>query len=375
MITGGAGFIGSHLADFLLHKGHEIIVFDSLDPQVHHGRNLPPDYLSKQVKFIHGDVRNSEQLAESLQDIDVVYHLAAAVGVAQSMYQVQKFIDVNSHGTANLLDVLINKPNHVKKLIVASSMSIYGEGSYNCPTCKKIVNPKVRQFVTEKTKDWEYSCPICQNKLIPFPTRENKPADCSTVYALSKKEQEDLCMMIGKTYGLNTTVLRFFGTYGSRQALSNPYTGVCAIFSTALLSNNRPIVYEDGNQSRDLIHVKDIVQALNLSMERSESKHEIFNVGTGKSVSISEVATILSNALGKKIHPEISYKFRSGDVRHICADISKISEKLGFKPQYSFSEGISELIPWIKEKFILNGGNIVDNSVKAKLELEKKGLI
>ena len=359
----------------MLNKGHEISVFDSLDPQVHHGCKIPPKYLSKNVKFIQGDVRNAEQLIECLQDIDVVYHLAAAVGVAQSMYQVQRFIDVNSHGTANLLDVLINKPNNVKKLIVASSMSVYGEGSYKCLLCHNIVNPKVRQFAPKKTNGWEYLCPTCLNTLNPIPTNEDKPIDCSTVYALSKKEQEDLCLMVGKTYGLDTTALRFFGTYGSRQALSNPYTGVCAIFSTALLSNNSPIVYEDGKQSRDLIHVSDICQALTLSMERSESKHEVFNVGTGKSVSISEVAKIVSHSLGKNILPEISNKFRAGDVRHICADISKISEKLGFSPQYSFSEGISELIPWIKEQFVNNKENIVDNSVKAKLELEKKGLL
>lgn len=370
LVIGGAGFIGSHLVDDLLNFNHKITVYDVLEPQVHGNLTEPPKYLAKNIRFIKNDIRNREVLEEALKDIEVVFHLAAMVGVGQSMYEIAKYYDVNVTGTAQLLDLLINKQNDVKKLIVASSMSTYGEGRYICGKCNK-VNPKLRESTQLKNGDWELNCPNCGEKINPLPTDEDKAQDCTSIYALTKKEQEKMCLLIGETYGINTTALRLFNVYGSRQALSNPYTGVCAIFSSNLLCGNPPIIYEDGNQNRDFIHVKDVCQAFRLSMEKEEAKNEVFNVGTGNPVSIKQVAEILARYINPKIAPIINNKFRPGDIRHCFADISKITSKLGFKPKYTFAEGMRELIEWVK----LQEGKVVDKAHLAKKELEEKGLL
>jgi dTDP-L-rhamnose 4-epimerase len=372
LVTGGAGFIGSHLVDALLKHDHHVTVLDNLDPQVHKKIGKVPPYLAKNIRFIHGDIRNPDVLAEILPEIEVVYHLAASVGIAQSMYMPHKFYDNNVTGTANLLDSIINSENSVSKFVLASSMSIYGEGSYNCPE-HAVVEPLLRQKAPVDNTQWELKCPVCQSTLIPIPTSESKTPHCSTIYSLTKKDQEDMVMMLGKTYGINTTALRFFGTYGPRQALSNPYTGVCAIFSTSLLSGNSPLIYEDGHQSRDLIYVSDIVQALLLSMGHPSAKGEIFNVGTGKPVSILEVANILGKKINPNLKTNITNEFRAGDVRHIIADVTKIKAKLGFLPKYTFETGSDKLLEWVIEQ---NKNNqIEDNSKMAKNLLQKKGLI
>ena len=301
-----------------------------------------------------------------------MYHLAASVGVAQSMYMPHKFYDNNVTGTANLLDVIINSENSISKIVLASSMSIYGEGSYKCPKHDE-VEPSIRQKAPVDNNHWELKCPMCQSSLIPIPTLESKTPHCSTIYSLTKKDQEDMVMMLGKTYGIDTTSLRFFGTYGPRQALSNPYTGVCSIFSTSLLSGNSPLLYEDGHQTRDLIYVSDIVQALLLSMDHSSAKGEIFNVGTGKPVSILQVANILGKKINPNLEANITYDFRAGDVRHIIADITKIKTKLGFLPKYTFETGIENLIEWVMEQH--KDKQIEDRSKMAKRLLQKKGLI
>jgi dTDP-L-rhamnose 4-epimerase len=372
LITGGAGFIGSHLVDALLAKGHEIIVFDNLEPQVHGNQVNPPEYLAKNITFIKGDIRNHDDLHNAIKDCEVVYHLAARVGVTQSMYQIADFVDVNSRGTAILLDLLVNTEHRVKKLVVASTMSTYGEGAYQCQDCGSI-EPNVRMQAPKPGEDWELHCPICGKIALPIPTPETKKQECTTIYALSKKETEELSLMVGKTYGLDTTALRFFGTYGTRQALSNPYTGVCAIFSTSLLAGNSPMLYEDGLQSRDLIYVKDICQALMLSMEKPEAKNEVFNVGTGVPITIKQVAEVLAKNINPAIAPNITYQFRAGDVRHTTADITKISSKLGYKPKYTFETGIKELLEWIKTQPKISFAS--DKAQQAKEELAKKGLI
>jgi dTDP-L-rhamnose 4-epimerase len=369
LVTGGAGFIGSHLVDKLLSRGHDVTVFDNLDPQVHGDITNPPGYLAKNIHFVKGDVRYREQLKPVLEDAEVVYHLAATVGVAQSMYQIEKFYTTNTTGTAVLFDLIVNRPNSVQKVVVASSMSIYGEGTYHCKS-HGTVEPQVRLKRPKDPQDWEITCPICHSSVHPVPTPETKRQDCTTIYALTKKDQEDMAMLVGKTYGIDTTALRLFGTYGSRQALSNPYTGVCAIFSTALLTGNSPLIYEDGLQTRDLVHVNDICQALLLSMEKPEARKEIFNVGTGHAVSILHVAKTLGKLINPEIHPSITHNFRAGDVRHITADITKISEKLGYQPQHSFESGMKELVAWVKEQ-----KKVEDRSNRAQQELEKKGLL
>ncbi|NHJ20052.1 MAG: NAD-dependent epimerase/dehydratase family protein [Candidatus Lokiarchaeota archaeon] len=370
LVIGGAGFIGSHLVDKLLEKNHVVTVYDSLESQVHGNISTPPPYLSENIKFIKDDIRNQKELLKSLEDIEVIVNLAAMVGVGQSMYQIDKYVDINVLGTARLLDLLVNKPNDVRKVIVASSMSTYGEGAYLCEDCGE-VNPELRKTPQLERGDWEMNCPICGKKAKPIPTDENKPQDCTSIYALTKKEQEKMSLLVGETYGINTTALRLFNVYGSRQSLSNPYTGVCAIFSSSLLCGNPPTIFEDGEQTRDFIHINDICQSFLLSMEKPLAKNEIFNVGAGKPISILNVAKKLAEYINPQIKPIITNQFRPGDIRHCVSDISKISSKLGFNPEYSFDDGMKELIQWVR----LQEGKIEDKSSLALKELKNKGLL
>ena len=252
LVTGGMGFLGSHLVDALIKKNYEVVSFDNLEKQVHQGKK--PEYLNKGARYIIGDMRNKNKLKKALKKAEIVFHQAAMVGVGQSMYEVSKYIHSNSYGTANLLDVLVNEKHKVRKLIVASSMSIYGEGAYECRDCGKVC-PNQRSIGSMKQRRWELYCPDCNRELKPIPTDEDKPVFPTSIYAYSKKEQEDLSLLIGKTYGIPTVALRYFNIYGTRQSLSNPYTGVCAIFSGMIKNNHAPVIYEDGLQSRDLSFV------------------------------------------------------------------------------------------------------------------------
>jgi dTDP-L-rhamnose 4-epimerase len=292
------------------------------------------------------------------------------VGVGQSMYQIDKYVDVNILGTARFLDLLVNEDHEVKKVVVASSMSTYGEGAYECDTCG-MVFPSLRSVEQLQKNDWEMKCPNCGKNVKSVPTNEEKPQDCTSIYALTKKEQEKMSLLIGETYGIDTTALRLFNVYGSRQALSNPYTGVCAIFSSSLLNGNSPTIFEDGNQMRDFVHVRDICDAFALSMDKPAARNEVFNVGTGNAISINKVAETLAKYINPSIKPIITKKFRPGDVRHCYSDISKISRKLDFKPKYTFDDGMKELVEWVKSQ----KGKVEDKSNLAKKELEQKGLL
>jgi len=371
LVTGGAGFIGSHLVDILIEeKECNVIVFDSLEEQVHGKRTKPPSYLNEKAEFIYGSVSDYNKLEELIKRSDIVFHLAAKVGVGQSMYQVKEYIENNIFGTANLLDILANSEHDIKKLIVASSNTVYGEGKYNCENCG-IVFPKLRTMDQLKTKDWELNCPKCGKKVEPLLSDETTPFDPSSIYAFSKQAQEQSSLLISETYGIKTTILRFFLVYGSRQALSNPYTGVCAIFGTRLFSRNPPIIFEDGYQTRDFVNVKDICQALILSMEKDAANGEIFNVGTGIPISIKEVAEILSEKINPDLKPIYNQQYRVGDIRHCIADISKIKAKLGYKPTIPFKEGIDEVLNWIQSSV----NNFQDNSNKAIEILKEKSLL
>lgn len=370
LITGGAGFIGSHLVDFLIERGDDIIVFDNLEEQVHGKIGKPPEYLNKNIKFLKGNLANYENLYSAVKDVEIIFHLAAAVGVGQSMYQISKYIEYNTMGTANILDILVNKKHNVKKLIIASSMSIYGEGKYKCESCGDMY-PKLREINDLKADFWEFKCKNCGKQLTPLPTDEEKPLDSTSIYAMSKKHQEKMSLLIGETYGIDTTALRLFNVYGSRQALSNPYTGVCAIFCSNLLSGNPPLIFEDGLQSRDFVNVKDICQSLFLSMEKPQAKGEIFNVGTGEPITIKSIAEILTQKINPEIKPIITNKYRAGDIRHCVSDITKITQKLGYKPKISFEDGIEELIQWVKSQV----GKVEDKSRKALEELKRRGLV
>lgn len=344
LVTGGAGFVGSHLVDALVERGYEVRIFDNLDPQVHGEKQKIPQYLNKEAEFIKGDVRNKEELQKTLPDVEIIFHLAAAVGVGQSMYQVRKYVETNTLGTANLLDILANERHKVEKLIVASSMSIYGEGSYKCQKCE-IVYPHLRRNQQLLARKWEMECPHCKQKVYPIPTDENKPLHPTSIYAISKRDQEEMCLVIGRAYQIPTVALRYFNIYGPRQSLSNPYTGVCAIFSSRIKNNQPPLIYEDGLQTRDFINIRDVVQATLLTLDKPEADYQVFNVGTGRPTSVLDIAYTLAQLYNKEIEPQITNKYRSGDIRHCYADISKI-RNLGFEPQIGLKGGMKELVEW-----------------------------
>ncbi len=348
LITGGAGFVGSHLADGLLEAGHRVRILDDLNPQVH--KSGRPDYLSDEVELLKGDVRDPNRLREVLAGVDVVYHFAAVVGVGQSMYEISRYMSVNTQGTAELLQAMLDAKYTPEKLIVASSMSIYGEGRYKCSSCGQDAAPSVRPVAQLRAGQWDLHCVHCDGLLAPVPTNESKPSEINSVYALAKRDQEDLCLIYGRTYGIPVTALRFFNIYGTRQALSNPYTGVAAIFASRLLNQQAPLVFEDGEQMRDFVSVHDIVRANILAMNRPESDGEVINVGCGKAISIRQVAEILARALGKQIKPVITHKYRAGDIRHCYADLTKARNLLGYTPQVTHEEGFRELAEWLAEQ-------------------------
>ncbi|MFX1588955.1 MAG: GDP-mannose 4,6-dehydratase [Promethearchaeota archaeon] len=371
LVTGGAGFIGSHLVDKLIHeKGYDVTIIDSLEEQVHGRNDHPPDYLNKDAKFNHDSVTDYRKFRDLVGESDIIFHLAAKVGVGQSMYKIKDYIDSNIGGLGNLLDMLVNCEHNVKKLVLASSNTVYGEGKYNCSSCG-VIFPGLRQTDQLKHKEWDIRCPNCGKIAEPLLTSEDSILTPSSIYAFSKLAQEKMGMMIGETYGINTTVLRFFLTYGTRQSLSNPYTGVCAIFSSRALNGKPPIIFEDGNQSRDFVHVSDICQALILAMEKKAANGETFNVGTGTAVTIGEVAEIITEKINSNLKPIYNQNYRIGDIRHCIADISKIKTKLGYSPTLNLKEGIDDLISWIKIK----KNNIIENSLKAMEELKQKGLL
>ena len=349
LITGGAGFVGSHLADGLLRAGHQVRVLDELNPQVHPGGKRPA-YLSDQVELIPGDVRDPNILRDALRGIDVIYHFAATVGVGQSMYEIARYMSVNTQGTAELLQAILDSQTPLRKLIVASSMSIYGEGRYQCSGCGHSATPPVRPVAQLLAGEWDLHCNLCQGRLAPAPTGEEKPSEINSMYALSKRDQEELCMIYGRTYGLPVTALRFFNIYGTRQALSNPYTGVAAIFASRLLNAQAPLVFEDGDQMRDFVSVHDVVRANLLAMNSPASDGQVINIGCGKPITIRQVAQLLGGALGSDIAPVITGKYRAGDIRHCFADISRARALLGYEPEVTHEQGFAELAEWLREQ-------------------------
>ncbi|PRY05731.1 dTDP-L-rhamnose 4-epimerase [Pontibacter ummariensis] len=365
LITGGAGFIGSHLADELLRHGYKVRALDNLSEQVHGKDCKRPDYLHPDVELMVGDVRNPDDVARALEGVDYVFHLAAMVGVGQSMYEIREYTDVNNIGTAVLLEALIKNP--VKKLVVASSMSIYGEGLYQNQK-GELETVQERGLDQLKAGDWELRDAGGQ-VLQPVPTSESKAPTLSSVYALSKYDQERLCLMVGRAYNIPTVAMRFFNVYGTRQALSNPYTGVLAIFASRLLNNNSPMIFEDGYQQRDFVHVRDVALACRLAMEKEAAAGKVFNVGSGNNYTIREIAERLASVMDKKrLTPEITGKYRVGDIRHCYADISLAKEVLGFYPQVAFDDGLEELASW------LEGQIAYDRVNEASSELAARGL-
>lgn len=363
LITGGAGFVGSHLADRLLREGYRVRVVDNLTEQVH-GKAGWPDYLDERVERVQADVRDPAKVAEALKGVDAVYHFASAVGVGQSMYEIRHYTDVNNMGTAVLLEALVKRP--VRKLVVASSMSLYGEGLYRDGK-GDIQSPDERSAAQLKSGQWEVE--LNGEALQPVATPETKRPFPSSVYALSKYDQERLCLITGTAYNIPTTALRFFNIYGPRQALSNPYTGVLAIFSSRFLNNKAPVIFEDGQQRRDFVSVHDIAQACLLALEKDQASGKVFNVGSGQDYSVSEIARKVGEVLHKDdIAPQITGEYRVGDIRHCFADIGKARDLLGYKPQVTLDDGLAELAEWLK-------GQQADDRVDVmRNELSRRGL-
>lgn len=347
VVTGGAGFVGSHLVDALVDRGARVRVFDNLDPQVHGPQQTAPRWLNENAELVTGDVRDPAALADVLTDADVVYHLAAAVGVGQSMYQIAPYTAVNTLGTANLMQALVDRKQR-PRLVVASSMSIYGEGRYRradggAPSTSTRTPEQLKRHA------WELADPD-GTELIPEPTPETKRLEPTSVYALTKMDQEIMCLQVGGAYEIPTVALRFFNIYGPRQALSNPYTGVVAIFSSRLLNDQPPLIFEDGEQRRDFVSVHDIVQSLLLAGEREEAVGEAFNIGSGRGVTVREIAETLGRVIGREIDPVVTGRYRVGDIRHCTAEISKARELLGYEPGVRLEEGMAELVEWLAEE-------------------------
>lgn len=365
LVTGGAGFIGSHLADRLLVNNLEVKLLDNLCPQVHGGSERPA-YLTPEAELIVGDVRDRDAVERALVDVDAVIHLAAAVGVGQSMYEIVSYTDVNDVGTAVLLEALAKRP--VERLVVASSMSIYGEGLTR-KADGTLYAPQEREAEQLKRGAWEL-LDDAGAPLTPVPTPETKQPALSSVYALNKFNQERLCLIAGKAYGIPTVALRFFNVYGPRQALSNPYTGVLAIFASRLLNGRPPLVFEDGHQQRDFVHVRDVAEACLLALRTERGVGDVFNVGSGQSRSILSIADDLAAVMGRpEIRPHITGKYRAGDIRHCFADIGKAQAVLGFRPQVAFMDGMRELAEWLTDQVA------EDRVESATAELERRGLV
>ncbi len=365
LVTGGAGFIGAHVADELLRHGYEVRALDILDPQVHGEGANRPSYLAPEVELHIGDIREAADVRRALDGVDAVIHLAAAVGVGQSMYEIARYTSTNTLGTAVLMEALVERP--VGSLVVASSMSIYGEGLYR-DRRGELVADAARPLDQIRRGSWD---PVDADglPLTPVATPESKTPSLSSVYALNKYDQERLALLVGQAYNLPTVALRFFNVYGPHQALSNPYTGVLAIFGSRLLNDRPPAIFEDGEQRRDFVHVRDVATACRLALETPAAAGNVFNIGSGESVSISELAVELSRIVGKPhITPEISGRFRVGDIRHCFADISAARRTLGFAPAVPMDAGLLELAEW------LAGQQAEDRVAEAGAELERRGL-
>jgi dTDP-L-rhamnose 4-epimerase len=364
LITGGAGFIGSHLARRLLQEGHEVRALDRLDPQVHPERERPA-YLDEEVELIKGDVRDPAAVAEAVDGVDAVVHLAARVGVGQSMYEIADYCSVNTVGTGVLLEALLENP--VGRLVVASSMSVYGEGLYR-DADGEVAEAVERDRAQLECGEWEPSARDGRS-LTPEPTPESKHPSLCSVYALNKYDQERMCLLFGSSYDVPTTALRFFNGYGPDHALSNPYTGVLAIFGGRLLNGRPPLIFEDGEQRRDFVSVHDVARACALALERDTAAGCAVNVGSGESITVREIAERLARVTDRTgIEPQVTGKYRVGDIRHCFADIALAREVLGYEPQIALDDGMAELAEW------LEGQTAEDRVESAHGELAARGL-
>ncbi len=369
LITGGAGFIGSNLALKLISKGYEITVLDNLSEQIHGNDSDLLKSIEGKVKFIKGDVRNADDWEKALIDQDIVVHLAAETGTGQSMYEVQKYVDVNINGTALFLDYLVNREHAVKKVIIASSRAVYGEGKYSCEK-HGIIYPNERKENDLLKGEFEPKCPVCNTNLIVLPTDENSKIHPSSVYGITKQNQEQMVLNVCQSINIPAVAFRYQNVYGPGQSLKNPYTGILSIFSTQIKNGNDLNIFEDGLESRDFVFIDDVVDATILGIEKEEADFEVFNVGSGKGTTVLEVAEFLKKYYQSDINIKISGNFRLGDIRHNVADLSKIENKLGFHAKVDFQSGIKQFAGWVNQQEIQE-----DHYAESIQELKEKGLL
>jgi dTDP-L-rhamnose 4-epimerase len=369
LVTGGAGYIGSHLVDALVAREYRVTVLDNLEPQVHRSGSWP-SYANSNATYVRGDVRDRAVFEPLVVASDAVVHFGAAVSVGQSMYQIDRYVDVNTRGTALLLDILVNAKHSVRKVLVASSIGVYGEGAYRCAV-HGAVAPAIRSEQQLAARDWEQRCPQCNAHVQSIPTPEDKALYRDNIYSMTKYHQEEMVLLIGKTYGIPAVAPRFFNVYGPRQSLSNPYAGVAAIWLSRLLNGKQPVVFEDGGQLRDFVSIHDVVACLLLMLEKPGADYLPVNVGSGETITILEIAQLLNRLLGTSIEPLVAQTGRKFDIRHNTADISRATEALGFKPKVTLEQGFRELIEWART----TPDVAVDFFDRALEELKQKGLL
>ncbi len=368
LITGGAGFIGSNLALKLIEKGYKVTVLDNLSPQIHTSNSPLYNSIKDKVRFIKGTVLSYDDWKNALEEIDVVVHLAAETGTGQSMYEIEKYTDVNIKGTSIFLDILANEKHSVKKMIVASSRAIYGEGKYECSSCG-IVYPNERKDEDMSKGDFTVKCPTCNANAKLLATDENSKIHPSSIYGITKQVQEQMFMVMGKTLNIPALAFRYQNVYGAGQSLSNPYTGILSIFSTRIKNGNDINIFEDGKESRDFVYIDDVVDATILGIEKDEANYEVFNVGLGLAIDVNKVASTLVKEYKSNSKISISGNYRLGDIKDNYADLTKIQTKLGFEPKVSFEEGIKRFTKWVNAQEVVE-----DQYEKSINEMKEKGL-
>jgi dTDP-L-rhamnose 4-epimerase len=368
LITGGAGFIGSNLGLKLLEKGYEVTVLDNLSPQIHEENSPLYNSIKDKVNFIRGTVLSYDDWKKALDGVDVVVHLAAETGTGQSMYEIEKYTDVNIKGTSIFLDILANEKHSVKKIIIASSRSIYGEGKYSCLK-DGIVYPNERKDTDMANGDFNVKCPICNENAKLLATDESSKIHPSSIYGITKQVQEQMFMVMGKSLNIPAVAFRYQNIYGAGQSLSNPYTGILSIFSTRIKNGNDINIFEDGKESRDFVYIDDAVEATILGIEKDEANYEVFNVGLGKAIDVMTVANTLVKTYNSNSKITISANYRLGDIRDNYADLTKIKTKLGFEPKVSFEEGIARFTKWVEAQEVVE-----DKYEKSIDEMKEKGL-
>ena len=373
LITGGAGFIGSNIAKSLLDKNYLITIFDNFNDQVHGNNKSLPSELEGKVRLVVGDVSDSEQFIKVLQNQEYVIHLAAETGTGQSMYNIEHYATVNVKGTAIMCDFIINSKHNIKKIILASSRAIYGEGKYQCESCG-VVYPSPRTKRSIDMDSYNPLCPFCGNsdKMSPLATDENSKINPASIYGITKNVQEQMVLMTARVKNIDTFALRYQNVYGPGQSLTNPYTGILSIFTNLAKRNENIYIFEDGKESRDFVYIEDVVNATDLCMESSLKGQFIYNVGSGKSISILNIAKMITQYLNSKSKIKINGSFREGDIRHCFADISLICSTLNYKPKWAFSDGLNSFLRWVENQ---NIGSISNNYSKSLQEMTKRDLL